>query len=672
MSYSRQHASDGWRANKGWKHACTEGNLVRVRTADRLREGASAGQGERYEHAALHERRQRQAPSHHLGRIRANREQPQPRRVREWRLDEVDAQALDRPTQEGHGGPGVRRHRHGLHLRDRGPARRGPLLFRPHGGPERRAETGHRLEGLPHGDDYPRRVRGLRPMDLRGVRLHDPGLQDRGRRPPVRRRPRDAEWGAVPFQAHSSRTGGDAAAGGGLRRAARHSLARGTRRHHDRHDLHDRSRLRPDGQAVRLRGHPRRRPVGLHPPPQRGTNLPQDRADRDPGPRSRDGPPARRDRGAIPDRRYRGRRPDEGPHPIARSDGRQRAIRRDSKYGQRIRAMMPPFEEQILRKILPSAEEDRRIQGVVRDVMKTLEGKIAAKGLRAKPLLVGSVAKGVHLTGTEIDIFVAFPADTPRGVLENSLSWRPTTVLELDRPPARTFTEPLVVVDPVDPNRNVASAVGMEQMATFVHAARAYLQAPSERFFFPRPLKPLPLPKLRALARKRGAGLLAISIPAPTVTEDVLYPQLRKAHRSFADLLHRNAFQVFDSRFDVVGKEAVFLFELNVESLPRASRHEGPPVWVKNAKDFLDKWRRSPKTMAGPYIHGERWAVDVTREATTAAGFVKAKWRELGLGKDLEKTARTSVRIASGNVALRSGYSEAWTRLFDRRFPWER
>src|SRR5207249_3088716 len=33
-------------------------------------------------------------------------------------------------------------------------------------------------------------------------------------------------------------------------------------------------------------------------------------------------------------------------------------------------------------------------------------------------LLVGSVAKGVHLTGTEIDIFVAFPADTPREVLE--------------------------------------------------------------------------------------------------------------------------------------------------------------------------------------------------------------------------------------------------------------
>src|SRR5947208_962709 len=348
---------------------------------------------------------------------------------------------------------------------------------------------------------------------------------------------------------------------------------------------------------------------------------------------------------------------------------------------------MPRFEDAILRKILPSPEEDRRIQGVVRDVMRILETKIAAKGLAAKPLLVGSVAKGVHLTGTEIDIFVTFPPDTPRevlereglafgdvlerpvrmyaehpytrgwyggfeveivpcyritdatqrmsavdrtplhvdyvlghvkegqtnevrllkawaegigvygaeakvlgfsgylcellilkyasfrGVLDSSLSWRPGTVIVLEGPPPRTFPEPLIVVDPVEPNRIVASAVGIEQMATFVHAARAYLQAPGERFFFPRSLKPLPLPKLRALARKRGAGLLAISIPAPSVTEDVLYPQLRKAHRSFADPLHRSAFQVFDSRFDLVGKEALFLFELEVASLPKASRH---------------------------------------------------------------------------------------------------
>src|SRR5688572_26605945 len=403
---------------------------------------------------------------------------------------------------------------------------------------------------------------------------------------------------------------------------------------------------------------------------------------------------------------------------------------------------MPRFEDRILKKIVPSAEEDRRLRAVIREILHALEKRIAAKGLPAKPILVGSVAKGVHLTGTEIDIFVTFPPDTSRdvlereglalgdllerplrmyaehpytrgwyggfeveivpcyritdatqrmsavdrtplhvdyvlghvkegqtdeirllkawaegigvygaeakvlgfsgylcellvlkygsfrGVLESSLWWRPGVVIELAGPPSRSFPEPLAVVDPVDPNRNVASAVGMEQLATFVHAAREYLRSPDERFFFPRPLKALPLAKLRALARKRGSGLLAISVPAPTVTEDVLYPQMRKAHRAFIDLLQRHAFQVFDARFDVVGKEAVFLFELSIETLPRVSRHEGPPVWVKNAKDFLDKWAQSPRTIAGPYVRGERWAVDLAREETTAAALVKATWRK--------------------------------------------
>ena len=180
------------------------------------------------------------------------------------------------------------------------------------------------------------------------------------------------------------------------------------------------------------------------------------------------------------------------------------------------------------------------------------------------------------------------------------------------------------------------------------------------------------VPKLRALAKIRGSGLLAIAIPAPAVTEDVLYPQLRKAHRSFLDLFHRNGFEVFDSRFDIAGKDAVFLFEFAVDVLPRAMRHEGPPVWVKNAKDFLDKWRRSPRTLSGPFILGERWAVDVSREAVTAGGLVKTAWRALSLGKDLEKAAKRALQIRSGPEAVRASNADGWSRLFDKRFPWER
>ena len=442
-------------------------------------------------------------------------------------------------------------------------------------------------------------------------------------------------------------------------------------------------------------------------------------------------------------------------------------------------------EEKVLARIRPSADEQARLERVVRELLDRLTSVLTKNGWEAKPFLAGSVAKGTHLTGTEIDIFAAFAPDLPRseletrglalgellerrehryaehpytrgwyggfeveivpcyritdasqrmsavdrtplhvdyilgrikegqadqirllkawaegigvygaeakvmgfsgylcellvlkydtfrGVLENSLAWRKGQVLELERPAGRAFTEPLVVVDPVDANRNVASAVSVEQLATLVHAAREHLRSPSERFFFPRPLKALSVPKLRALAKKRGA-LLAVSIGTPEVTEDVLYPQIRKAHRAFFDGFHREGFSVFDSRFDVAGEEAVFLFEFTVGALPHVMRHQGPPVWVKNAKDFLDKWAKNPRTIAGPFIDGERWAVDVAREATTPVALVRARWRDLSLGKDLEKMAKRSLKVRAGTEALRASYADAWTQLFDKRFPWER
>ena len=444
------------------------------------------------------------------------------------------------------------------------------------------------------------------------------------------------------------------------------------------------------------------------------------------------------------------------------------------------------LEETVLTRIRPTAGEEAALEAMVRDLLAAVQAVLKARGWEAKPFVSGSVAKGTHLTGADVDLFVAFPTDLPRedleqrglalgellergvhmyaehpytrgfyrgiqveivpcyritdasqrmsavdrtplhvdyvlghmasgpgdqirllkawsegtgwygaeakirgfsgylcellvlkygsfrGVLEASVGWRRGVVIELDRPAARSFDEPLVLVDPVDPNRNVASAVSLEQMAAFVHAAREYLREPKETFFFPRPLRPMTVPRLRAVTKKRGGVLLAISLRSPAITDDVLWPQLRKAHRAFLDLFAREGFVVHDSRFDLSGSEAVFLFEFSTASLPRVLRHEGPPVWVKNAKDFQEKWRKDPRTLAGPFIVGERWAVDVAREFPGAAALAKASWRSLSLGKDLEKAARRTLQVRPGTAALRRAYAEAWTKLFDRRFPWER
>ncbi|HEY4705591.1 MAG TPA: nucleotidyltransferase domain-containing protein, partial [Thermoplasmata archaeon] len=76
------------------------------------------------------------------------------------------------------------------------------------------------------------------------------------------------------------------------------------------------------------------------------------------------------------------------------------------------------MEERVLRKIVPDEEEETRLHAVVHVLSDALSERIAAAGLDAKPILVGSVAKGTHLTSTEIDMFVAFPPDVPRETLE--------------------------------------------------------------------------------------------------------------------------------------------------------------------------------------------------------------------------------------------------------------
>src|SRR3989441_716281 len=359
---------------------------------------------------------------------------------------------------------------------------------------------------------------------------------------------------------------------------------------------------------------------------------------------------------------------------------------------------MDPVEARVLKKILPTEEEEVRLHEVVHELKERLSERIAARRLDANPILVGSVAKGVHLHEPEIDMFVAFPPDLPRerleteglamgdilerpvrmyaehpytrgwyngfeveivpcyritdatqrlsavdrtplhvdyvlghlqenqatevrllkafaggigvygaeakirgfsgylcellvlkygtfrGVLEAAKTWHPGTKVEFETPAGRAFNEPFVVVDPVDGNRNVASAGSAERLATLVHAALEYLAKPSDRVFFPRPLKPRSLAPLKATLQ----------------------------------------------------------------------------------------WRRSKRRVAGPYIRGERWVVEITREAVDAAALLRKEFRTLSLGRDLDRATKRGQKIRIDGDAVRKPYAGVLSAFYDRRFPWER
>ena len=73
-------------------------------------------------------------------------------------------------------------------------------------------------------------------------------------------------------------------------------------------------------------------------------------------------------------------------------------------------------------------------------------------------------------------------------VLESaSNEWRPGYNIDLmGYGTSSLFNEPLIVVDPVDKNRNVAAAVSLQKMSEFVAASRNFLKDPSISYFHPK------------------------------------------------------------------------------------------------------------------------------------------------------------------------------------------
>jgi len=254
-----------------------------------------------------------------------------------------------------------------------------------------------------------------------------------------------------------------------------------------------------------------------------------------------------------------------------------------------------------------------------------------------------------------------------REVLESATGWRVGESITLQGHPSKEFPEPLDFVDPVDPARNVASAVSVDSLLRFIMASREYLRAPSARFFFPNGRGVLSQEDLRARAGGRLDRIVSVSFPKLDLIDDVLYPQLRKSLNAIAALLQRNDFSVEKSTMHVDDRIHLVL-ELESLSLPKERKHRGPPVNSENVGDFLDKWRTLG--MSAPYVEDGRWFVMARREHERADELVRVKLRELTLGKDVKKL--DSFEVLTGEGLLREGPLAALTHHFEERMPWER
>ncbi|MCW4045388.1 MAG: CCA tRNA nucleotidyltransferase [Candidatus Bathyarchaeota archaeon] len=202
------------------------------------------------------------------------------------------------------------------------------------------------------------------------------------------------------------------------------------------------------------------------------------------------------------------------------------------------------------------------------------------------------------------------------------------------------FNEPLVIIDPVDKARNVASAVQSEKLYTFIGAAREFLKSPSTEFFYPPKTKALPLNALQQQLDNCGAAYVFLLCAIDEAVPDVLWGQLYRTQRSLRKLLELNDFRVLRNAVWSDEKTlSIFIFELEQRFLPSVKKHLGPPLTHENeCTNFLAKYAQgNSNVISGPCIEDGRWTVELKRRYTDVVSLLAEKLKEGGKNTGVAK-----------------------------------
>ncbi|HEX54930.1 MAG: CCA tRNA nucleotidyltransferase [Candidatus Altiarchaeales archaeon] len=193
----------------------------------------------------------------------------------------------------------------------------------------------------------------------------------------------------------------------------------------------------------------------------------------------------------------------------------------------------------------------------------------------------------------------------------------------------------LIVIDPVDENRNVAAAVSVQRLSEFIVNAREFLRSPRREFFFP---KKRDVPSKKIIMQKiseRKTKLVAVHFNHKGMNENLLYSQLRKTINSIIKSIEKFNFKTIKQDIWADDEIGVMLFEFEIWKLPRIVHHYGPSIYSsgRDQEKFLRKYE-----MDKPYIEGYRWVVDKKRRFSRIEDAMNLILeRKDGFGKNLRR-----------------------------------
>ncbi|HVX02626.1 MAG TPA: CCA tRNA nucleotidyltransferase [Nitrososphaera sp.] len=209
-----------------------------------------------------------------------------------------------------------------------------------------------------------------------------------------------------------------------------------------------------------------------------------------------------------------------------------------------------------------------------------------------------------------------------------------------DEDVVKGFSSPLIIIDPVDPRRNLGTAVSPESAGKMMLAARAFLHRPSPKFFIARQ-------KMPNVNKKLYGNVLVVEFSHRERSPDTVWGQLKRSANSLAKQLELAGFTVYRSACNTDEKRSgAFAFLLESLVLPEYTMRRGPEIArAKETESFV----RAARPLAMWADREMRVSTIVKRKATDARQLIKTlldRPEANGIARDM---------ITGGKVKIYSG-----------------
>ena len=222
---------------------------------------------------------------------------------------------------------------------------------------------------------------------------------------------------------------------------------------------------------------------------------------------------------------------------------------------------------------------------------------------------------------------------------------------------SKVFETAIVIIDPIDSNRNLAAAISNENIGKFILLCRAFENKPNLEFFNQKKLK---------LSKNNWENVLVVKFNFKMRSPDIIWGQIKKATTSLATQLQLGGFNVLRSKAysDERGK-AYFFFLLESTKIPINYSKSGPDFFrVSDCNSFISKNIVKTELM---WINddGEIIALEKRRQNEVVKFMTELLKNNLqtGVPKGLQNDFKKGVKITVGNKNLSKSIKEAISDL---------